>query len=202
MSELNVDASKVLVVAGMLATGIANSVINKWQDKLCAEHCDPADPAPPKPFEQPIWQTLVMFVGESMCMLPLAASWVHARWHHARARRHEAHERRRLLQENEMNASYGSLPEAQQAAVRRAPTPRRSRSRHARKSRSRGRRSVSRVRKLGWRSMLLFAFPTACDITATTLMNMALLIMPVSIFQCVRSARCLLYTSPSPRDRG
>lgn len=55
------------LVTGMLISGVANTILNKLQDMQCVANCD--DPSEAKYFEQPVWQTLNMFVGESMCFL-------------------------------------------------------------------------------------------------------------------------------------
>lgn len=48
--------------------GCSNSLWSKWQDMQCVENCDPTDdPATRVNFEQPVWQTLNMFVGELGC---------------------------------------------------------------------------------------------------------------------------------------
>jgi hypothetical protein len=43
-------ASIPLLVAGMLVTGIGNSIFSKWQ------HCAPGDEARRVDFSQPVWQ--------------------------------------------------------------------------------------------------------------------------------------------------
>jgi hypothetical protein len=49
-------ASIPLLVAGMLVTGIGNSIFSKWQDMQCVEHCAPGDEARRVDFSQPVWQ--------------------------------------------------------------------------------------------------------------------------------------------------
>ncbi|KAK0561642.1 hypothetical protein OC844_003101 [Tilletia horrida] len=60
-----------LLVVGMLATGVANSIFNKYQDLQCVAHCDPKDPRPRRNFESPVFQTFTMFLGESLCLFPV-----------------------------------------------------------------------------------------------------------------------------------
>ncbi|KAF8598713.1 hypothetical protein BDV93DRAFT_609719 [Ceratobasidium sp. AG-I] len=60
-----------LLVTGMLITGVANSLLTKWQDNMCVENCEPGSKLPPGYFEQPVWQTLNMFIGEMLCFLPV-----------------------------------------------------------------------------------------------------------------------------------
>ncbi|KAJ3027883.1 UNVERIFIED_CONTAM: hypothetical protein HDU68_002911 [Siphonaria sp. JEL0065] len=68
MAHGNATSSSVplwLYVIVMLATGSMNTILNKWQDMQCVRDCDTDHP---KHFEQPVWQTLTMFVGESGCL--------------------------------------------------------------------------------------------------------------------------------------
>ncbi|TPX70985.1 hypothetical protein CcCBS67573_g06355 [Chytriomyces confervae] len=59
-------APLLVLVAVMLATGSMNTILNKWQDMQCVRDCDGPGR---KLFEQPVWQTLTMFVGETGCLL-------------------------------------------------------------------------------------------------------------------------------------
>jgi hypothetical protein len=72
--------STAALVVGMLATGAANSIFSKAQDRVCVHDCATSHP---KTFEQPVYQTLTvchhllaslpglrwlqMFVGEMAC---------------------------------------------------------------------------------------------------------------------------------------
>ncbi|KAJ9476522.1 hypothetical protein PHBOTO_000169 [Pseudozyma hubeiensis] len=60
-----------MLVAGMLVTGIGNSLLNKYQDMQCVANCDSPDPKQHQEFSQPVWQTLQMFLGECLCLLPV-----------------------------------------------------------------------------------------------------------------------------------
>jgi hypothetical protein len=44
-----------LLVAGMLVTGISNSLFTKWQDMQCVARCD-EDISKHVEFSQPVWQ--------------------------------------------------------------------------------------------------------------------------------------------------
>lgn len=68
-----------LLVAGMLLTGISNSLLNKYQDMQCVENCDHIDPRKHVEFSQPVWQTLQMFLGECLCLLPILFRMLYAR---------------------------------------------------------------------------------------------------------------------------
>ncbi|KAI8916293.1 hypothetical protein EDD86DRAFT_186000 [Gorgonomyces haynaldii] len=61
------------LVGLMLFTGTVNTLLNKYQDLTCVRNCD--DPNNRHYFEQPIWQTMIMFVGEAMCLLVYYASF-------------------------------------------------------------------------------------------------------------------------------
>jgi hypothetical protein len=63
----------MMLIAGMLFTGTINTILNKLQDLTCIENCDAA-PSERHHFEQPIWQTLNMFIGEALCLLVFYAS--------------------------------------------------------------------------------------------------------------------------------
>ena len=54
------------LVASMLLTGTFNTLLNKYQDMVCVEDCSGPNK---KTFEQPLLQTLNMFVGELMCLM-------------------------------------------------------------------------------------------------------------------------------------
>ncbi|KAF8750757.1 Nucleotide-sugar transporter [Rhizoctonia solani] len=59
-----------ILVTGMLITGCANSLLTKWQDNMCVANCEPGEKLPARYFEQPVWQTLNMFVGEMLSITP------------------------------------------------------------------------------------------------------------------------------------
>jgi hypothetical protein len=61
------ETRALLLVSGMLITGVCNTILIKFQDMTCVEHCD--DPERSKHFEQPIWQTFNMFIGETLCFI-------------------------------------------------------------------------------------------------------------------------------------
>ncbi|KAI0646875.1 hypothetical protein C8Q79DRAFT_956777 [Trametes meyenii] len=68
-----------VLIAGMLITGSSNSLWSKWQDMQCVENCDAENPASRVLYEQPVWQTLQMFLGEMLCFLPVIFTWVRSR---------------------------------------------------------------------------------------------------------------------------
>lgn len=68
-----------IFVVGMLLTGIGNSLLNKYQDMQCVANCDSPDPHKRQEFSQPVWQTLQMFLGECLCLLPVLLRAVYSR---------------------------------------------------------------------------------------------------------------------------
>ncbi|KAI3402514.1 hypothetical protein KGF56_004606 [Candida oxycetoniae] len=53
------------IVSGTLITGAANSLLTKYQDNQCVKHCSSLDdPTLRQNFNQPVIQTLQMFLGE------------------------------------------------------------------------------------------------------------------------------------------
>ncbi|KAG8813798.1 hypothetical protein FRC17_001417 [Serendipita sp. 399] len=67
------------LVVGMLFTGSSNSLWTKFQDMQCVENCNDPDPSKRIYYEQPVWQTVHMFVGEMGCFLPVLFSLIRHR---------------------------------------------------------------------------------------------------------------------------
>ncbi|KAJ7285670.1 hypothetical protein C8J57DRAFT_1051375 [Mycena rebaudengoi] len=76
-----------VLLGGMIITGSSNSLWSKWQaahpfdrpplqDMQCVEDCDTNNPIL---YEQPVWQTLQMFLGEMLCFLPVLYTWLRSR---------------------------------------------------------------------------------------------------------------------------
>ncbi|TDL27557.1 hypothetical protein BD410DRAFT_782666 [Rickenella mellea] len=68
-----------VLIAGMILTGSSNSLWSKWQDMQCVENCNDPDPKHQVLYEQPVWQTLQMFLGEMLCFLPVFYAWIRSR---------------------------------------------------------------------------------------------------------------------------
>lgn len=56
----------LVLVIGILIIGTVNTIISKLQDKVCIDNCESTSPVH---FEQPLVQTLNMFIGESLCLI-------------------------------------------------------------------------------------------------------------------------------------
>ncbi|KIK00919.1 hypothetical protein K443DRAFT_99530, partial [Laccaria amethystina LaAM-08-1] len=59
------------LIAGMLSVGAGMSLLIKYQDMQCVENCNNPESHNHVTYEQPVWQTLIMFVGEALCLLPV-----------------------------------------------------------------------------------------------------------------------------------
>lgn len=60
------------LVLGMLVAGCANSLLTKYQDMQCVSGCAKGSLSKRENFEQPVWQSLNMFVGEALCLIVIA----------------------------------------------------------------------------------------------------------------------------------
>lgn len=142
----------------MLATGIANSLFTKWQDMQCVGNCDDPDVSKHIEFTQPVWQTVQMFVGECLCLLPIAVRYARRRWgSDTKSLPQGSSVRQPLLsEETERDREDEETALADGADVGAVAQP---------------------------RSAFLFFAPAVCDICGTTLMNVGLLFTPVSIYQ-------------------
>ncbi|EAA59308.1 hypothetical protein AN4209.2 [Aspergillus nidulans FGSC A4] len=75
-------ASKAVIpflVTMMLVTGVCNTILNKYQDMQCVRNCDSPDPKDHHLFEQPVIQTIQMFIGEMGCWLVVLMSHLYKR---------------------------------------------------------------------------------------------------------------------------
>ncbi|TFK27327.1 hypothetical protein FA15DRAFT_754267 [Coprinopsis marcescibilis] len=139
------------LLGGMILTGSTNSLWSKWQDMQCVENCSDPDPTKHVLYEQPVWQTLQMFLGEMLCFLPVIYTWLRTR-----SKRPSSPVRLETDSDEPDHKLAGDTPQPLQ----------------------------------GWKILLLW-FPAACDLTATTLMNIGLLYTPVSVYQMTRGALVL-----------
>ncbi|KAJ3485306.1 hypothetical protein NLJ89_g11911 [Agrocybe chaxingu] len=126
------------LLAGMILT-----------DMQCVENCSDSDPTKHVLYEQPVWQTLQMFIGEMLCFLPVIYTWLKSR--------------------------------RQSSSVQLQPDP---------ADQPVDKHNLPPQALQGWKICLLW-IPAACDLTATTLMNVGLLYTPVSIYQMTRGALVL-----------
>lgn len=127
-------------------------------------NCHDPDSSKHQNFEQPVWQTAQMFVGEAGSWLVIAASALLARHGKEDAR-------------GEYQALGTEPPEGED--VHGDPTGTVIAANPAVVEEHHGEEPVKEPRAMtGWRSLLL-AMPAACDIVGTTLMNTGLLFVVV-----------------------
>ncbi|KAK4635858.1 hypothetical protein CLAFUW4_00767 [Fulvia fulva] len=175
-----------VLVAFMLLTGVCNTLLTKYQDMQCVADCDTDRP---KKFEQPVIQTLQMFVGEAGCWLVVVLSWLVKRvltsdvvpiqdTRYVPVASEEAGEELES-DENELHHDLSSSqtlvdPTNIVAAPKLDPEL----------------LHKERQPLTGWKVTML-ALPAICDICGTTLMNVGLLFVAASIYQMTRGALVL-----------
>jgi multidrug transporter EmrE-like cation transporter len=161
-----------ILVTGMLVSGVANTLLTKLQDNAG--------------FEQPVWQTLNMFVGESGCWLVVFAGWL--RMYLGRRKNDyepltatedpEVERVENVLREGNGIHSHGegvfgsSVAVAGEEEDDSSPLVKTL--------------SQQTPTELRGRRLFLLALPSTCDIMGTTLVNVGLIMVPASIYQMVR----------------
>jgi len=154
-------AAVPFLVAMMLLTGVCNTLLTKYQDMQCVKNCTKA-PKHRSHFEQPVLQTLQMFIGEMGCWLVIFAYSLYQRF-------------------TSQRAGYEAVP----AVATGTSTPDVANPLKPAHSDEEGRIPLE------GRSILLLALPACCDIAGTTLMNVGLLFVAASIYQMTRGALVL-----------
>nr|ODN80210.1 integral membrane protein [Cryptococcus depauperatus CBS 7841] len=146
------------MVIGMFVTGCANSLLSKYQDMECVENCDPNAAGLPIKFEQPVWQTLNMFIGEFLCFIPLLWTRYNSQ------KKTQFDPQASLLSPSNMNEC--NVEEEEEGSI------------------------LADNQLSGWRVCWMW-LPAFFDICGTTLMNVGLIMTPVSIYQMTRGALVL-----------
>ncbi|KAF2102143.1 hypothetical protein NA57DRAFT_34130 [Rhizodiscina lignyota] len=164
------------LVGMMLLTGVCNTLLTKYQDMQCIRNCDSDDPKKRAHFEQPVIQTLQMFIGEMGCWLVIGAAELYKQWQ--KRRRGAGYE---PVAEDGPSAS-DALINSDTLAGSSSPNP-------ITKTLT-ARDEEGRLHMTGWQVVLL-ALPACCDIAGTTLMNVGLLFVAASIYQMTRGALVL-----------
>ncbi|WEW55263.1 hypothetical protein PRK78_000692 [Emydomyces testavorans] len=167
-----------ILVTMMLVTGVCNTLLTKYQDMQCVRNCDDPNPKRRVVFEQPVLQTLQMFIGEMGCWIVLFGinMWnrhVRARWGDSSAP---------LLAGEYQPVGDGTGDPPPYEDVDDDPP--------SRGNISKSILDDSRIKLRGAR-ILLLAAPACCDISGTTLMNVGLLFVVASIYQMTRGALVL-----------
>lgn len=167
------------LVMMMLVTGVCNTILNKFQDMQCVRNCDSLDPRERKTFEQPVIQTIQMFIGESGSWIFVFGFYVYRRYVAPRLSNGASPllaggynpvdtDDRYDDEDNTIDNVDGTsrLPKPSDVD------------------------EEGRVKLKGTRIFLLAA-PACCDIAGTTLMNVGLLFVAASIYQMTRGALVL-----------
>jgi len=167
---------------------VRNSVVtfaDGRQDMQCVENCEPDNPEPAKHYSQPVIQTLQMFVGEMSCLMLYGV----IRLYRYLKKRHEQKMREREpLLTTPVPIGYGSANASMISQYAGVAYPYSNIFFDGGLFKlALGPRAKPRTSKF-FPTMLKFLPAASCDICGTTLMNVALLIMPVSIFQMTRGA--------------
>ncbi|KAI8941079.1 hypothetical protein NX059_002319 [Plenodomus lindquistii] len=158
-----VKAAVPFLVAMMLLTGVCNTLLTKYQDMQCVKNCDAPSSKYRENFEQPVLQTLQMFVGEMGCWLVIGIFSLYQRYTSRRA-------------------GYEAIPNNEDAGSDTADIVNPLRPAHP--------DDEGRIPLTG-RTVFLLALPACCDIAGTTLMNVGLLFVAASIYQMTRGALVL-----------
>jgi MFS transporter, ACS family, DAL5 transporter family protein len=138
----------------------------------CVRNCDSKNPKHRRHFEQPVIQTLQMFIGEMCCWLVIGVYTLHKRIHARRSTApllEEPRETDALLSGGDDEDTLGDDDPLASSLV--LPND--------------GRQHLE-----GWKVIYL-ALPACCDIAGTTLMNVGLLFVAASIYQMTRGALVL-----------
>ncbi|KAI1320675.1 hypothetical protein EDD11_010209 [Mortierella claussenii] len=161
---MSINRSNVGLVVGMLIAGTANTIISKYQDMACVKNCDSTDPKAQEHFEQPIWQTLNMFVGESLCLVVASiCAWLAERYGRAK------------WADLVLDDQEEELPAVVESDGLIIPPV------------SHGHGAPVKKKLEGFYVLLLW-LPTLCDMTASTLMNVGLIYCAASVYQMLRGA--------------
>jgi multidrug transporter EmrE-like cation transporter len=150
-----------LLVSGMLISGVANTLLTKLQDNAG--------------FEQPVWQTLNMFIGESGCWLVVLLGVLQTYLSKPAVAGYEAVDPADVDDEPDEVHVHG------EAVLSSSITAAGEDGSDLVKTLS----ELGRTELRGW-SLLLLALPSTCDIMGTTLVNVGLIMVPASIYQMVR----------------
>ncbi|KAK0902966.1 hypothetical protein LTR02_007836 [Friedmanniomyces endolithicus] len=176
-----------VLVGMMLLTGCSNTLLTKYQDMQCVANCNTPRP---KVFEQPVIQTLQMFVGESGCWLVVLIGYFFRRMRSTSSKRKDDVAYEPLVRgdseddtaRDEEEDTEGGMSTSQTLVD---PTNVVAKPFVDGEEMQRERRPLT-----GWKISML-ALPAICDILGTTLMNAGLLFVAASIYQMTRGALVL-----------
>ncbi|KAL4871724.1 hypothetical protein BDV12DRAFT_163644 [Aspergillus spectabilis] len=167
------------LVTMMLVTGVCNTILNKYQDMQCVRNCDSPNPKDHRLFEQPVIQTIQMFIGEMGCWLVVLGSHLYKRFVTPRLSQNQSP----LLAGGYRPVNTVDGDDEDEDQTLDGPILDDDPSKSLRLS-------DGRLKLQGLRTFLLAA-PACCDIAGTTLMNVGLLFVAASIYQMTRGALVL-----------
>ncbi|KAL1974027.1 hypothetical protein VTN31DRAFT_5587 [Thermomyces dupontii] len=165
-----------VLVTMMLVTGVCNTILNKYQDLQCVRNCDSPDPKARKYFEQPVIQTVQMFIGEMGCWIVVLLSYVYRRLMASRRSAPLLAGGYRRVRNDDVDDTASIEDENPTVVDSDDPA-----------SKPLLATEDGRLHLRGWKVFYLAA-PACCDLTATTLMNVGLLLVAASIYQMTRGA--------------
>ncbi|KAG9247833.1 hypothetical protein BJ878DRAFT_538915 [Calycina marina] len=163
-----------VLVTLMLVSGVCNTLLTKYQDNICVRDCDAPNPADFKHFEQPVIQTMQMFMGESGCWLIVGLISLY----------------KRFISKSSKSSGYSSVNTYEADDETSDTASINSRTQLDPLSASLELIKDDRILMSGWKVCML-AMPAICDICGTTLMNVGLLFVVPSIYQMTRGALVL-----------
>ncbi|KAI1611255.1 hypothetical protein EDD37DRAFT_443195 [Exophiala viscosa] len=163
-----------ILVGMMLLTGCANTILTKYQDQQCVRNCSDKDVNHHRTFEQPVIQTVQMFIGEMGCWIVMLGFWLYR--YLILSSRGDApllYQPVNTDETEEEDDGDTVRPNSRGAAtpVLKPLLP----------------NTDDRIPLTGWKVVLL-GLPACCDIAGTTLMNVGLLFVAASIYQMTRGA--------------
>ncbi|KAL4952971.1 hypothetical protein BDW69DRAFT_195225 [Aspergillus filifer] len=167
------------LVTMMLVTGVCNTILNKYQDIQCVRNCDSPNPKDHRLFEQPVIQTIQMFIGEMGCWLVVGMAYLYKQYLAPRLFQNESP----LLAGGYRPVNDVDGDEYDDEQTIDEPNGDHDPSKPLRLP-------DGRIKLQGLRTFLLAA-PACCDIAGTTLMNVGLLFVAASIYQMTRGALVL-----------
>ncbi|CZR54421.1 probable integral membrane protein [Phialocephala subalpina] len=164
-----------LLVSLMLLTGVCNTLLTKYQDNICVRNCEDPDPKKHELFEQPVIQTIQMFVGEMGSWLFVGAFYLYKTYISKSSPAEEngyqpVHTAENGDDNHDAASIHSTTPLTPIAKVMSA--------------------AEDRLPLKGWKVTVL-SLPAICDICGTTLMNIGLLFVVPSIYQMTRGALVL-----------
>ncbi|KAJ3159731.1 hypothetical protein HDU86_001381 [Geranomyces michiganensis] len=158
------------LVSGMLLSGTLNTILNKLQDNTCVGNCDAPDGKNRRHFEQPLWQTVNMFIGEALCLLVYFVG--------VRVEKHR--ERVAGVPVAHPEDTGVAVPDDPSTETSPLIGP-------SSVNPNEIEEDLAELPLTGNRNLLLW-LPTLCDMTATTLMNVGLIHVSASIYQMLRGS--------------